>query len=316
LTVNATPVEGPANGTLNLQASGGFSYQPNAGFVGTDRFVYEVCDDGSPSLCGRATVYILVMPDPLRCVALDLAVFLEGPFDPANSTMQTRLNDLGFLPGENPQVGLFPIPTPAGQPYNIAPWNYSGAEGDLIGDMPGGTPYPATVVDWVLVSIREGGNLPENEVWKQAALLHNDGVVEFVGSCFETNSAGPFWLLVEHRNHVGVMTAQAVSITTAPSGEPELVQDFRNKESFRTLFTVGQKRLVLGSNVFGMYGADVDKSGFNNFEINGNDNAIWLIQNGRSEQYSLGDFNLDLEVNGNDNSIWLNNNGQASGVPK
>ena len=60
LTVNTTQITGPTNGTLVLNANGTFTYTPNDMFNGTDSFVYEVCDDGSPSLCDRATVNITV----------------------------------------------------------------------------------------------------------------------------------------------------------------------------------------------------------------------------------------------------------------
>jgi VCBS repeat-containing protein len=67
-TVNTTPVTAPQNGQLTLNANGTFSYTPNSGFTGTDWFVYEVCDDGTPSSCSRATVYINI-PTLLRsCV--------------------------------------------------------------------------------------------------------------------------------------------------------------------------------------------------------------------------------------------------------
>ena len=41
-TLTATLVEGPANGSLTLNADGSFSYAPDAGFTGTDEFTYAV----------------------------------------------------------------------------------------------------------------------------------------------------------------------------------------------------------------------------------------------------------------------------------
>ena len=51
-----------ANGvTVNIDPNTGvFTYTPNAGFSGTDSFVYTICDDGSPIACDEATVYITV----------------------------------------------------------------------------------------------------------------------------------------------------------------------------------------------------------------------------------------------------------------
>jgi uncharacterized repeat protein (TIGR01451 family) len=67
-TVNTTPVSGPSNGTLVLNADGTFTYTPNAGFYGTDKFVYEVCDSGSPQACDKGTVYIRISKRYRACV--------------------------------------------------------------------------------------------------------------------------------------------------------------------------------------------------------------------------------------------------------
>lgn len=42
LTVNTTPVSDVSNGTLTLNADGSFTYVPNTGFSGTDRFSYQL----------------------------------------------------------------------------------------------------------------------------------------------------------------------------------------------------------------------------------------------------------------------------------
>ncbi len=60
-TVNLTPVIDVTNGTLVINAGGTFIYTPNVDFVGTDSFVYEICDDGLPSTCDQATVTITIM---------------------------------------------------------------------------------------------------------------------------------------------------------------------------------------------------------------------------------------------------------------
>ncbi|MFV0417325.1 MAG: Ig-like domain-containing protein [Dysgonomonas sp.] len=53
-------MSGTSNGTLILNTNGTFSYVANDGFRGTDSFIYEVCDNGTPQACDRATVYIVV----------------------------------------------------------------------------------------------------------------------------------------------------------------------------------------------------------------------------------------------------------------
>ena len=58
--VNTVPVVAPTNGILVLNADGTFEYTPNPDFVGTDSFVYSVCDDGTPQACDQATVYLTI----------------------------------------------------------------------------------------------------------------------------------------------------------------------------------------------------------------------------------------------------------------
>jgi hypothetical protein len=56
LSVSTTPAVAPANGTLVLTATGSYTYTPAAGFVGTDSFVYQVCNTAAQ--CTTALVSI------------------------------------------------------------------------------------------------------------------------------------------------------------------------------------------------------------------------------------------------------------------
>jgi hypothetical protein len=60
--LNTTPISGPAAGnSLALNEDGSFTYTPDSLFSGTDSFVYEICETGTPELlCGQATVTISV----------------------------------------------------------------------------------------------------------------------------------------------------------------------------------------------------------------------------------------------------------------
>jgi hypothetical protein len=64
LTVNTTPVSGPSNGELILNADGTFTYTPNNNFNGTDSFVYEVSDGNGGT--AQATATITVNPREIR----------------------------------------------------------------------------------------------------------------------------------------------------------------------------------------------------------------------------------------------------------
>ncbi len=64
LSVNITPVSGPANGALTLNADGTFTYTGNNNFNGTDSFVYEVQDGNGGT--AQATVNITVQQREIR----------------------------------------------------------------------------------------------------------------------------------------------------------------------------------------------------------------------------------------------------------
>ncbi|WP_300666979.1 Ig-like domain-containing protein, partial [Fluviicola sp.] len=64
LTANTTPVSGPTNGTIVINADGTYTYTPNANFNGTDQVVVSICDAGIPlpALCVNDTIFITVTP--------------------------------------------------------------------------------------------------------------------------------------------------------------------------------------------------------------------------------------------------------------
>ena len=147
LTATIISNAGPANGSATLQPNGNINYTPNPNFVGTDSFTYEVCDDGTPSMCNTSTVVIIIEPD---CVDIELYAWLEGAYDPTLGEMRnTLVSTRKLLPGQTPASALA-TPTPAGQPYSVAPWNYAGIEGAGWTD----ADYMGDETDWVLVSFR------------------------------------------------------------------------------------------------------------------------------------------------------------------
>jgi len=299
----------PSNSII-LYADGSFEYTPGSVFTGTDSFDYEVCDDGSPVECDSAVIYIIVNP----CVDIMVSVFLEGPFDSAAGEMTNLLNKdpsnnlyRGLLPGMTPTNPLVP-PTPAGQPYNAAPWNYLGTaiENTFAG------PYDPEVTDWVLVSLRTTTD-PTTEIVRAAGLLYKDGTVKFVQPCLlKLGDANPpqVYIAIEHRNHMGVGSPMPIDFSNGT-----LTWDFRSSQSYVTGTGFGQKELL--NNVYGMYAGDSDQiSDIFSYDLNGNDNILWNASNGIFDNYNLGDYNLNGDVNGGDKIYWSNNNGISSRWPK
>ena len=302
LTTMAVPMLAPINGSVTIQANGNIDYTPNPNFIGADSFTYEVCDDGTPTMCSVEIVTIVVEPD---CVDIELYAWLEGAYEPTLTEMRTTLVAVRkLLPGQTPTSNLA-TPTPAGQPYSAAPWNYTGIEGIGWTD----ANYTGNETDWVLVSFRTG-TAKSTEVGMTAALLQKDGEIVFSDRCALLSTvASPLYIVVEHRNHIGVMTPQPVGVVGN-----RLTYDFRLADSFRDPTSFGQKQLPTGE--WTMYAGDADQSDFPSFDIKGTDKTIWFDNNGVFDYYFSPDFNLDGDINGQDKSLWFENNGISSRVPK
>ena len=93
IVLNIDLVVPATNGVVVIAPNGNYSYLPDSGFCGTDQFVYEICDDGMPSECATATVYITV-----SCINSDLTtdtVYVNIPV----STSDLLCVNLNELPG-------------------------------------------------------------------------------------------------------------------------------------------------------------------------------------------------------------------------
>jgi|GEM_PF-308626 len=244
---------------------------------------------------------IVVLPG---CVDIKLHAYLEGAYMPELSEMRTVLSaDRQLLPGQTPVNNLAP-PTPAGQPYSIAPWNYPGIEGAIWTN----ANYTGNEVDWVLVSFRTG-TVKNTEVAITAALLHKDGSIDFPNRCALSSLGDPLYVVIEHRNHIGIMSPTPVNIVNNT-----FTYDFRISDSYRNATSFGQKQLPTGE--WAMFAGDADQSDLPSFDIQATDKIIWVENNGVFDYYLSPDFNLDADVDGKDKALWFENNGISSRVPK
>jgi len=221
----------------------------------------------------------------------DFSVYLEGAYNSSTQKMNTNLFTLNLLPGQenNPDNR---------QPYHVPPFNYQGNERASI--------YPDSIVDWVLVSLRED-TLPESEVARTAAWLMENGQIELLkplsGSLnVEYDSV---YVVIEHRNHMAAMSPEKI-----PARQNLMSWDFRLQNSFARGGT-GQKELSSG--IWGMLAGDGEHN-IENYDINGDDKIIWSNLNGQFLIYLLADYNMDGDVNGADKAVWQRNNGIFSAV--
>lgn len=229
-----------------------------------------------------------VYPNPNQGVTVDLQVFLEGAFDPVQTTMT---NDL-----------LQRAVVPTGQPYNNSPWNYPGTEG--AGWLP--VDYPAGTVDWVLVSLRQSLD-PTTEVARVAAVLLQDGTISPFNIDLN-NASTPMYIMVEHRNHLPIISA-----TPIPIVNNNISYNFTAENSYNAGLGFGQKQV--GTNWM-MYGGNADQEGLNRCDINAVDRIYWQSVNGLFGVYNPGDYNLDGDINAADRIVFNDNNGIFTTVPK
>jgi len=315
----------PSGGTLVLNLDGSYTYDPIAGFTGTEVVVYTACDNGIPQACDTATLYLTTLPVP--CVTLELYVYIEGSIvEPQTGVyntppMRTTLNDSRLLPGqfsENPFTGN--IYSSPGQPYSVLPWSYSGTEGDGFdsgaSSANAGANYPLTVTDWVLVSLRADPINGSETLCQRAGLLHSDGHIEFMAdaNCCNIDQSQSYYIVIEHRNHLIIMSDVAV---TPVNGT--ITYNFRDKQSyindpFNSGSFIGQKEVLPG--VFAMYAGNGDQTSVasEDTDITAADYNKWLNNGPENRTYNLIDYNMDGDVSALDFSLWQTNSPRFTSV--
>lgn len=225
--------------------------------------------------------------DTTTYLDLQIKVLMEGVYD-SNGEMRTALLSKNLLPNIHP--------------FQAAPWNYSGLEGDGWTS----SDYPHNAVDWVKVSFR--ATLAKNtEIAATAAVLLEDGTIFFPNQEVLQFMFSGIYIYIQHRNHMAVLSAQKVIPQNG-----QLVYDFSTQNSYTDGY--GQKELEPGT--WGMIAADGDQLSDIASDINGNDNAGWVPENGKFNVYNSFDYNMDGDVNGADRAIWSGNNGLFSSILK
>ncbi len=232
---------------------------------------------------------VIMIPCTLNVVNgfnVDLTAMLEG-------TMTTTPLNLG---------GMIPL----NQPFNMAPWNYSGTESVAA--------IPTGVVDWVLVELRDASTAANataaTRIARQAAFILSDGsIVGLDGSSILqfTNSINQqLFAVVHHRNHLAILSANAL---TGSAG----VYNYDFTTGYNKTFggMDGCKEVTPG--IWGMMGGDSNCDG----DINESDiNLLWKPNAGEAG-YRLEDFNLDGQVNNQDkDDCWQPNYGAECQVPE
>ncbi len=282
---NVTIPPTPATGTINFTV-------PATATQGTTRMrVREVWNNSNFDPClsygyGETEDYNVFIQG--ANVNVDLTAFLEGPY---NGTIMTQ----GL-------IGLVPL----NQPYNTAPWNYSGTES--VGSL------PALAVDWVLLELRDATSAAaatsSTRIGRKAAFIRNDGriigltgnpVLDF-GALTVTNS---LFVVIHHRNHISVISATGLSQTGGI-----YTYNFTTGSGQAYGGTFAHKQIA--TNVWGMFGGNGDGNG----QVDSNDeDPLWEAEAG-AQGYLKSDYNFDTQSDNKDkDNIWAPNLGKGNQVP-
>ncbi len=186
-TITTPPTKGIA--TVNLDGS--INYTPNAGTSGTDTFIYSICDKINTTVCDTALVSIVIS----NKVCLSPKAYLQGALlgvNLPNTLMRDDLRVKNLIPTTSPYVGGL---TPA----NTTTSTVLGTTGNNA------------IVDWVFVELRSGAD-STLIVDSRSALIQRDGdIVDVDGTgslTFSQANTGQYYLVVKHRNHLGVMSVK------------------------------------------------------------------------------------------------------------
>ncbi len=115
--VAISPSNGPANGTVTLNADGSFSYTPNdPSFFGNDSFIYSIFDNGSPVATNSATVSIIISGENTTIAVNDFRDTVVNV--PVTGNVLTNDED---LEGDNQVVTTLTVTSDQGVTVNIAP---------------------------------------------------------------------------------------------------------------------------------------------------------------------------------------------------
>ena len=254
------------------------------------------------------------------CVTIEAYVYLEGSLIVPQTgayaiPMRTTLNDSRLLPGQFSEdffAGNIyqPILGSSGQVYNIAPWNYAGTEGQNFNSeamsATANAGYPASVVDWVIVSLRTDPENGGEVLCERAGLLHSDGSIEFLSDvdCCQIDKTVDYYIVIEHRNHLIVMSDEAVPVINNT-----VVYDFRDKQSYvNDPFGAGiflqQKEVLPG--VFAMYAGNGDHTSSTSeyTDITAADFSKWVDNGPENRVYKLVDYNMDGDISALDFFLW------------
>lgn len=216
---------------------------------------------------------------------ISLKAILEGAYSATADTMRTRLDSVMSKT----------------QPYNRAPWNYTGSESV--------TSLPAMVVDWVLVELRSDTAAATTAARRAGFLLKDGRIVDLDGAgplSFPGAPLTDYFVVLRHRNHLAVMSAAKMKLDSIATA-----YDFTTGQAK----AFGARPMKAVGTRFGLYAGDANGDGqvtsldFDQFNPKFRSAATG---------YQIPDWNLDGQVTSLDFDLFNPNfrTAAVSRVPK
>ena len=228
-------------------------------------------------------------------VQVRLKVYLQGPF--SAGVMTTTLDTSGFIPHTSDSA------------YSAATYGYTAS---TVTSIPN-----TNIVDWLLVELRSD-TAGATKAASRAGFLKSVGtVVDIDGTSplsFTGVSPGNYYIVVRHRNHLAIMSATAVALSSASA-----LYDFTTAQT-QAYGTSPMAALTGGA--FGMIAGDVNQDGVVKYNLRGNDRALIYARIGGGlvnttvRGYYPEDVNLDgivkYNLGGSDRAIIYVNIGSGA----
>ena len=154
--------------------------------------------DGDGFAMDANTVYLI------RSVKFNAIALLQGPL--------LQPDDPGWMNDDLRELNLLPSTSPYADDLDVIPGTFD--PGGING---GGLPAD-DIVDWVWIELREG-NDPTKLIGRRSALIQRDGdIVDIDGLSSIAITANPanYYLVIKHRNHMGIMTGSPLALSEIP----------------------------------------------------------------------------------------------------
>lgn len=101
ITLDTIPIQAPLHGKLVLLPNGDFTYHPVIDFMGSDSFIYRICDNGDPVLCDSTTVSITISKDE------NCDVMVPNSFSPNGDGIHDNFKIRCLYNYENPIIEIY-----------------------------------------------------------------------------------------------------------------------------------------------------------------------------------------------------------------